>query len=175
MIFPAFAILGLFTSLSPQFIISTLGVDNLLLVGAATFVLFEAGVIAQLLLLNRPYRWAILYGLGLLIASLLLIAVGLVLTSFIVLAAGAIIGGFGAGLGFMGGLGMLSDGIASDSRAGTTAAYFVAAQSGVAVPVLMIGALSPPGTHGRDDDGDYGDCCAGRYRLCHQPAREALI
>jgi MFS family permease len=137
-VFPTFTLLGLFSSLTPRFIRETLGVDNLLVAGLATFVLFEVGVVAQLAFRGRQPRWSILWGRPLLITSL-----GLVLTGFL-LPVGTVLGGFGAGLSFVGGLGQLSAAVPHESHAKSVAAFFIAAQSGLAVPVLTIGALSGP-------------------------------
>ncbi|MBK4348304.1 MFS transporter [Lacisediminihabitans changchengi] len=141
-VFPTFTLLGLFSSLTPRFIEDTLHIDNRAIVGLATFVLFEIGVAAQLVFRTRDARWAILRGLPLVFASLALVLAGLLAANAVLFAAGTVVGGVGAGLTFMGGLRQLGDAVPHDNHAETVAAYFVAAQSGLAVPVLAIGALS---------------------------------
>jgi MFS family permease len=143
-VFPTFTLLGLFSSLTPRFIGGTLGVRNLAIEGLATFVLFEIGVAAQLVFRGKPARWSILRGLPLLILSLILVLVGFLTATFTIFAAGTVVGGAGAGLTFMGGLGQLSRAVPHHSHAKSVAAYFIAAQSGLAVPVLAIGALTAP-------------------------------
>jgi Kef-type K+ transport system membrane component KefB len=44
----------------------------------------------------------------------------------------------------MGGLGQLARAVPHESHAKSVAAYFIAAQSGLAIPVLSIGALTGP-------------------------------
>jgi hypothetical protein len=44
----------------------------------------------------------------------------------------------------MGGLGQLSRAVPHESQAKSVAAYFIAAQGSLALPVLMIGALTAP-------------------------------
>ncbi|MFF1877134.1 MFS transporter [Leifsonia sp. NPDC058230] len=143
-VFPTFALLGVFASLSPQFIGGTLHIHNLLVGGLATFIVFEIGVVAQLAFRSRAPRWSILLGLILLVVALGFVLAGLLAASVGLFAAGTVVGGFGAGLAFMGGLGQLGRAVPVESRAKSIAAYFIAAQSGLAVPVLAIGALDEP-------------------------------
>lgn len=143
-VFPTFTLLGLFSSLTPRFLRETLAVDNLLVAGLATFVLFEVGVTAQIVFRGRAPRWAILRGLPLLILSLVLVLTGFLLGDLVLFGLGTVVGGFGAGLTFLGGLGQLTRAVPHESHAKSVAAYFIAAQSGLAVPVLAIGALTGP-------------------------------
>ena len=143
-VFPTFTLLGLFSSLTPRFIGETLQVTNLAVAGAATFILFETGVTAQLVFRSRPPRWSLLLGLPLLILALALVLAGFLTATLPLFAAGTVIGGFGAGLAFMGGLGQLTSQVPHESHAKSVAAYFIAAQAGLAVPVLSIGALTGP-------------------------------
>jgi MFS family permease len=141
-VFPTFALLGLFSSLTPRFIAGTLGVQNLAIAGLATFVLFEIGVLAQLVFRGRDPRWSVRRGLPLLIGSLALVLTAFLTTTFPLFALGTVVGGLGAGLTFMGGLGQLTRAVPHDSHAKSVAAYFIVGQSGLAVPVLCIGALT---------------------------------
>jgi MFS family permease len=143
-VFPVFALLGLFSSLSPRFVRETLGVHDLLVAGLATFVIFEVGVGAQLLARGREPRRSILGGLLLLTVSLGLVLAGFRLGNLALYAAGTVVGGVGSGLAFMGGLGQLSRAVPHESHAESVAAFFIAAQSGLAVPILAIGALTGP-------------------------------
>jgi MFS family permease len=141
---PTFTLLGLFSSLTPRFLGQTLEIHSLALAGAATFVLFELGVVAQLVFRTREPRWSILTGLPLLVAALILVLTGLVTADPALFAAGTVVGGFGAGLTFLGSLGQLARAVPHEVHAKSVAAFFVAAQSGLAVPVVVIGALSGP-------------------------------
>jgi MFS family permease len=141
---PTFTLLGLFSSLTPRFIAQTLDVHNLALAGLATFILFEIGVIAQLTFRTKAPRWSILRGLPVLIAALALVLAGFLTGNLGLFGAGTVLGGFGAGLTFMGGLGQLARAVPHESHAKSVAAYFIAAQSGLAIPVLSIGALTGP-------------------------------
>ena len=141
-VIPTFTLLGLFSSLTPRFITDTLGVDNLAIAGLATFVLFEIGVAAQLIFRSRPPRWTILLGLPLIIVTLVLVLTSLLTSNLAIFAVATVLGGVGAGLAFMGGLGQLSRAVPHDSHAKSVAAYFIAAQASLAVPVLTIGLLT---------------------------------
>lgn len=139
---PTFTLLGLFSSLTPRFISETLEIHNYAIAGLATFILFEIGVTAQLVFRGRLPRWNILRGLPLLIVALALVLTGFLSGSVIFFGLGTVVGGFGAGLTFMGGLHQLTKAVPHESHAKSVAAYFIAAQSGLAVPVLSIGALA---------------------------------
>lgn len=141
-VFPTFTLLGLFSSLTPSFLREVLKQNNVLVAGAATFVLFELGVLAQLFARRRSPRAVIIAGLPLLVISLVAVLAGLLRSAAVLFAAGPIVGGIAAGLVFMGGLEALSAAVSHDHHAGTVTAYFTAAQAGLAVPVLIIGALS---------------------------------
>lgn len=143
-VFPTFTLLGLFSSLTPRFVGGTLGVHNLLLAGVATFVLFEVGVVTQLVFRSRDPRWSVLRGLPLLVVALALVLAGVLLPSLLAFAAGTVVGGAGAGLTFLGGLGLLTRAVPHEVHARSVASFFIAAQSGLAVPVLAIGALVGP-------------------------------
>lgn len=139
---PTFTLLGLFSSLTPRFIAQSLEVHNLAVAGLATFVLFEIGVLAQLLGRGFAPRTIVLAGLPILIASLALVLVGFETEAFATFAAGTVLGGFGAGLTFSGGLRAVGSSVPHAFHARSVATYFVAAQGALAVPVLTIGGLS---------------------------------
>ncbi|PQZ53508.1 hypothetical protein CQ040_15855 [Microbacterium sp. MYb54] len=140
---PTFTLLGLFSSLTPRFIHDSLHIDNLAIAGAATFVLFVVGTVAQLIFRGRESRTLVLVGLPLLAASLGLVLSGLLATNLLAFSLGTITGGVGAGMAFMGGLAQLVDAVPHETHARSVAAYFIAAQSGLAIPVLTIGVLAP--------------------------------
>lgn len=141
-VLPPFTLLGLFSSLTPRFIHDSLGIDNLFVAGLATFVLFEVGVAAQLLFREREPRWSILVGLPLLMVALGLVLAGFLLPNTVLFGLGTVIGGVGAGLSFMGGMSQLSAAVPHDSHAQSVASYLIAAQIGLAVPILSIGVLT---------------------------------
>ncbi|WP_344685307.1 MULTISPECIES: MFS transporter [Actinomycetes] len=139
---PTFTLLGFFSSLTPRFIRDTLDIDDLLIAGAATFVLFQVGVVAQLTLRSRPPRWNVLIGLPLLVVAMALVLGGFLQPSTWVFGLGAVVGGVGAGMTLMGGLRQLVQRLPHSSHAQGVASFFIAAQASLAVPVLMIGGLT---------------------------------
>ncbi len=143
-VFPTFTLLGLFSSLTPRFISQTLGLHNLAIAGLATFVLFEIGVVAQLVARRYRPRTLVLVGLPMLIVSLVLVIIGFETVNLTVFALGTVIGGFGSGLTFSGSLRSVGSAVPHEYHAKSIATYFVAAQSALAVPVLTIGALTTP-------------------------------
>ncbi|MFJ9624010.1 MFS transporter [Streptomyces sp. NPDC101181] len=139
---PTFTLLGLFSSLTPRFIADSLHIHNPAIAGLATFVLFEIGVVAQLLGRRRRPVTLVRAGLPVLIASLVLVLVGFESESVPLFAAGTVLGGFGAGFTFSGGLRCVGTAVTHEHHAKAVATYFVAAQAALAVPVLTIGALT---------------------------------
>ncbi|MBO3663147.1 MFS transporter [Microbacterium stercoris] len=139
---PTFTLLGLFSSLTPRFIAQSLDVHNLAVAGLATFVLFEIGVIAQLLGRRFAPRVIVLVGLPILIASLALVLIGFETEQLAIFAIGTVLGGFGAGLTFSGGLRAVGSAVPHALHARSVATYFVAAQGALAVPILTIGGLA---------------------------------
>lgn len=141
-VFPTFTLLGLFSSLTPKFLSQSLGVPNLAVAGLATFVLFEVGVVAQLVAHRLSHHRSILLGLPLLIVALGAVLAGIRLANLPLFGLGTVVGGVGAGLAFVGGLGQLSEAVPHEVHAKAVAAYFIAAQAGLAIPVVAIGMLT---------------------------------
>lgn len=134
-VFPTFTLLGLFSSLTPACQRDVSHQQSSLVAGAATFILFEQGVLAHLFARGRAARTAPLAALPLLIVSLTAVVIGLANSQAVA---------FAAGLVFMGGLEALRATVQPDYHAAAVTTYFTAVQAGLAIPVLVIGALSGP-------------------------------
>ncbi|MEO3977884.1 MFS transporter [Streptomyces sp. CAU 1734] len=140
--FAGFSLLGLFTAVAPSFVAETLDIDDLALSGAVAFSAFLASTLGQSLTGRLGVRRALPAGCLILVAGLLLVGGSLLAESLPLLLAGALTGGFGQGMAFRAGLTAVGDAAPREHRGGTLSAFFVVAYTGIAVPVVGVGALS---------------------------------
>ncbi len=92
-----FALFGLFTSLAPGFIAGTLHDTSHALAGTATFVVFGAAALAQIVVSRFALRRQLAFGLAALVFGLALITAAFWLASLALLLAGGVVAGSGAG------------------------------------------------------------------------------
>ena len=97
-----FALFGLFTSLAPGFIAGTLHDTSHALAGTATFAVFGAAALAQIVASRLDLRSQLAFGLLALVLGLTVITVAFWLASLALLLAGGIVAGSGAGAAFKG-------------------------------------------------------------------------
>ena len=134
-----FALFGLFTSLSPGFIAGTLHDTSHALAGAATFAVFGAGALAQIVVSRAPLRRQLASGLLALVLGLALITAAFWLASLALLLIGGIVAGGGAGAAFKGSVSTVLGMARPEARGEALAGLFLAAYVGLAVPVLALG------------------------------------
>lgn len=134
-----FALFGLFTSLSPGFIAGTLHDPSHALAGAATFAVFGAGALAQIVVSRAPLRRQLASGLLALVLGLALITAAFWLASLALLLIGGIVAGGGAGAAFKGSVSTVLGMARPEARGEALAGLFLAAYVGLAVPVLALG------------------------------------
>ena len=134
-----FALFGLFTSLSPGFIAGTLHDTSHALAGAATFAVFGAGAVAQIVVSRAPLRRQLAFGLLALVLGLVLITAAFWLASLALLLIGGIVAGSGAGAAFKGSVSTVLGMARPQARGEALAGLFLAAYVGLAVPVLALG------------------------------------
>jgi hypothetical protein len=137
-----FALFGLFTSLSPGFIAGTLHDTSHALAGAATFVVFGAGALAQIVVSRAPLRRQLASGLLALVLGLVLITAAFWLASLALLLIGGIVAGGGAGAAFKGSVSTVLSMARPEARGEALAGLFLAAYVGLAVPVLALGVAT---------------------------------
>ena len=134
-----FALFGLFTSLAPGFIAGTLHDTSHALAGAATFAVFGAGALAQIVVSRAPLRRQLAFGLLALVLGLVLITAAFWLASLALLLIGGIVAGGGAGAAFKGSVSTVLAMARPQARGEALAGLFLAAYAGLAVPVLALG------------------------------------
>jgi MFS family permease len=140
--FAGFAVLGLFTAVSPAFLSTQLGVSSRAVVGLVVFAVFLASGAGQLALERIPERVALPLGCALLIAGMVVLALGLALSSLALLVIGGVISGFGQGLSFRAALAGLNAGSPPAQRAEVASSFFVVAYVAISVPVIGVGVLA---------------------------------
>lgn len=139
MVFSAFALFGIFTSLAPSFIAGTLHETSRFISGVVVFAVFGSAALAQVL----TGRLASKVQLRLAAALTTVGQIGLVISVLTVnlplfLAAG-IIAGAGAGIAFRSAIGVAASLALPPSRGEVLAVTFLIAYTGMAVPVLLVG------------------------------------
>jgi MFS family permease len=140
--FAGFAVLGLVTAVTPDFLGQELGVTSRAIVGLVVFALFAASLAGQLALEVLPERAAIPTGAGALIAGMASLALGLAGSSLALLVLGIVIAGFGQGLSFRGGLAQVNEHSPAAERGAVASSFFVVMYIAISVPVIGEGVLA---------------------------------
>jgi predicted MFS family arabinose efflux permease len=141
-IFAAFTLPGLFSSLVPSFLRGILGVHNLAVIGAASFLLFAIAAISQALSARLPSRRSVSLGLPVLLAGLAALEGSLFARALWLFLAGTVVSGIAVGLVFRGGLSEIGRLAEPGRRAQAMSAFFAAAYLGLGLPVILIGLIS---------------------------------
>jgi MFS family permease len=137
-----FAVLGLMTAVTPDFLGQELGVTNRAIVGLVVFALFAASLAGQLALEVIPERAAIPSGAVALIVGMGSLALSLAISSLALLVLGAVIAGFGQGLSFRGGLTQVNERSPAAQRGTVASAFFVVMYIAISLPVIGEGVLA---------------------------------
>lgn len=137
-----FAVFGLFTSLAPGFLANTLHQHSHALAGVSVFAVFGAAAVAQIVLARTELHRLLAIGLILLTVGLVLVTVAVWLPSLALFLVGAVLAGAGAGAGFKGSVGVVLGLASRESRGEALAGLFLAAYTGLAVPVLALGVAT---------------------------------
>ena len=141
-VFAAFSILGFFSSLVPTFLHGILGVANLALIGAASFLVFITAAISQAASARLPARRSMSAGLPLLLACLAALESALFARALWLFLAGTVIGGVAVGLIFRSGLSEINRLAEPRRRAAVVSTFFAAAYLGLGLPPVLTGLIS---------------------------------
>jgi MFS family permease len=142
LMFVAFSILGLFSSLVPAFLRDVLHEGNLAIVGVIVGSVFLIGATTQLAVNPGRARTALVAAPAILVAGLAGIEAGLWAQSLGLFLAGTAISGVGVGLAFKGAITATHDLADPEHRAGLTATLFLAAYTGLTIPTVIVGVLN---------------------------------
>lgn len=140
--FAGFAVLGLFTAVSPGFIAGVLQIDNHAVTGAVVFVVFAASATAQIVLRRADPTSAQRWGCVVLTVGLVVLVLSLLLTSLPVLVIAALLCGIGQGVTFSNGMAAIAAGLPPERRAEVTSTFFVVLYVAISVPVIGAGAAA---------------------------------
>ena len=138
----AFSILGTFSSLVPTFLHGILGVRNLALIGAASFLIFIIAAISQAMSARLPARRSVTAGLPLLLICLAMLEAALFAKALWLFLAGTVIGGVAVGFIFRGSLSELNRLADPRHRAGVVSTFFAAAYVGLGLTAVLTGLIS---------------------------------
>jgi MFS family permease len=140
LVFAAFAVTGMFSSLVPSFLRTQLHLHNVAAIGGEVALLFLVAMVAQLVaspkLLSRGWPAPTF-----LLAGVTVFETGLLTRSLPTFMAGTVLAGIGIGLAFRRGIGVTQELAAPSRRADLLSTYFLAAYAGLIVPTLALGLL----------------------------------
>ncbi|MEV6239131.1 MFS transporter [Lentzea sp. NPDC051838] len=137
--FSAFAVFGVFTSVSPGFVAGELHHPSRTLAGLVVFIVFGGAALAQTLTSGVQVSTLRAIGLGAQAIGILLVVAGMYATSFPLFLAGGAIAGVGAGVQFKAAIGAVARTAAPARRGEALAGLFFIAYLGLSVPSLSIG------------------------------------
>jgi MFS family permease len=137
--FAGFAVLGLFTAVTPSFLLDLLHEPSHALSGALVFTLFAASALGQVALAGPLGHRAMAAGCGGLIVGMGLLAAGLAATSLSLVLAAAVVAGAGQGLCMRAGLEAVTTGAPAQHRAGVASAFFLVMYTAISLPVIGAG------------------------------------
>lgn len=140
--FAGFAVLGLFTAITPRIVSEIIGNPNHAVAGLMTFLLLGASVTVQVLARRADTDRILDAGCALLVVGILLVALSVAQGSMTELVAGALVAGAGQGMTFSKGLAAVNARVEAHRRAGTTSSYFVVCYVAISLPVVGIGSAS---------------------------------
>ena len=137
--FAGFAVLGLFSAVTPAFLGKVLGLSNLALIGFVVFIVFAASMLGQLALEVVPRKLALPSGCMVLAVGALLVGAAINFESLTLLILGAILSGLGQGLGFRAGLAEVTAVCPADRRGEVTSTFFIVLYIAISIPVIGVG------------------------------------
>ncbi len=140
--FAAFATLGLFTSLAPAFVATTLHLPSRALAGAVAFLVFGAAASTQILFRRRKTRHQLAIGIATMGVGLAVVTLSMFVVSLPLFLVGGVAAGAGIGVLFKGSVSTVAALSSPTSRGEALAGLFLAGYVGLVVPVLILGAAT---------------------------------
>lgn len=136
--FAGFAVLGLFTAVSPT-VLQLLGHNDPALTGLVVFSVFVASAAGQVASVRFPVRTSLLTGTAMLIVGIAAVGVSIGTSSLSLLVAGGFVAGAGQGISFRAALGAITSASPEHHRGAVVSTFFVICYAGISLPVLGIG------------------------------------
>lgn len=142
--FAGFALLGVFTSVSPALLAHSLDVRNHAVSGLVVALVFFASTVGQLAAGRAGPGRSLPWGCAGLLTGLALLAGALRFDLLVLVVLSALVGGAGQGLAFRGSLAAVAAAAPPERRGAVISTLFVAAYGGISVPVIGVGLLVGP-------------------------------
>jgi predicted MFS family arabinose efflux permease len=139
--FAGFAVLGLFTAVTPSFL-DRLGYRAPISTGLVVSSVFAASAVGQLATRRLRPPIVVLSGVVMLAAGMAIVGVGLHAESIAVLEAGGLVAGAGQGMSFRAALSRATASSAPNARGAAASSFFVVCYLGISLPVVGLGALT---------------------------------
>jgi MFS family permease len=140
--FGAMALVGFFAALAPSILAQELHETSHAAAGALVFELAIVCAATVVLTHRLSSRAAMLWGLGLMVPSVVLLVTAQMLASMAVMIGATALCGVSAGLGYRGSLQVVNQIAPEDRRAEVVSSYFVCCFIGNALPVIGVGVIS---------------------------------
>lgn len=140
--FAGFAVLGLFTAVSPSFVGEVIGVGNHAVQGLVVFSLLAASTVGQVASARTSERLALTGGAVVLALGALVIAGALLAASLVLLVVGAVVAGLGQGASFRAGLQAVGAASPAEQRSEVSSSFFVVIYVALSIPVIGVGAAA---------------------------------
>lgn len=140
--FAGFAVLGLFTAVSPAVLAQVMGVSGHLAVGLTVFAMLGSSALGQVLSARVPPRLALPVGCLGLAVGVVLVGTGVATASLPLFCTAAVIAGLGQGMSFRAGLGAVGTAAPQEVRGTVVATFFLVLYVAISVPVIAVGAAT---------------------------------
>jgi MFS family permease len=134
--FAGFAVLGLFTAVSPSFVAQVLHISNHLVTGLVVFTLLGFSTLGQLSSARLGERPALLVGAAVLVVGVLVVGLSVAVASLWLLVVGAAVAGVGQGMSFRAGVGAVSAGSPPERRSEVASSFFLVLYVAISLPVI---------------------------------------
>ena len=138
----SFAVLGVFNSLVPSFLLGSLHESSHAVAGAVAFAAFAASAVAQIVTPRTPTTKLFAWGVPIVALGLALLTAGMWSADFVMFLIGGILTGGGAGLVFKGAVSAIYRIAPPESRAETLTGFFLGAYIGLSIPVVGLGVAT---------------------------------
>ncbi len=139
--FAGFAVLGLFTAVTPSFL-HLLGWRAPIDTGLVVFSVFAASAVGQLATARVSTRVSVLAGMSVLTVGMIIVGYGLHTSSIPLLEVGGLIAGVGQGMSFHAALERATSASEPSRRSAAASGFFVICYLGISLPVVGLGVAT---------------------------------
>lgn len=136
------AIMGIFTSLAPTFLLTVMNEPSRWIAGVVVFAAFGSAAVAPILAASWTVSMMLQRSLPILALGLGLFVTGIFLSSTPLFLVGGVVTGGAAGLGFRAALGIVAANAPVATRAEVLSGFFLGGYVGLSVPVVGLGVAT---------------------------------